>query len=191
MITNSPFVQLFMVVLAVAILLLYIRPTVTEIRATQDNISAYEYELDRVTNVNELLRSHASAIDALPLSNIQALERYLPSRIDEIAIMRDLELIVNEVGVELVTLEYAGSEASEAAADPSLEVTSYGNKPIETKFRLGVSASYDELKSLLSAIEINNYQLLIESADVTPTEAGLVSADIVLVAYSLEPVLAE
>jgi hypothetical protein len=190
MITNSPFVQLFMVVLAFAILFLYIRPTVTDIRATQDHISEYENELDRVTSVNDMLRSHASAIDALPLSNIQALERYLPSRIDEIAIMRDLELIVNEVGVKLVTLEFAGSEAS-AAVDPSLQVTSMGNKPIATKFRLGVTANYDELKALLSAIEINNYQLSIDSADVTPTEEGQLNADIVLVAYSLEPVPAE
>lgn len=179
-----------MVVLAVAILLLYIRPTVTDIRATQDNISSYEYELDRVTSVNDMLRSQASAIDALPLSNIQALERYLPSRIDEIAIMRDLELIVNEVGVTLVTLEFAGSDAS-ANADPSLEVVSRGNKPVATKFRLGVTATYDELKTLLSAIEVNNYQLSIDSADVTPSEAGELSADIVLVAYSLEAVPTE
>jgi hypothetical protein len=190
MITNSPFVQLFMVVLALAILFLYIRPTVTEIRATQDNISAYENELDRVTNVNDLLRSHTSAIDALPLSNIQALERYLPSQVDEIAIMRDLELIVNEVGVQLVTLEFAGSDAN-VSADPSLEVTSRGNNPIATKFHLGVTSSYDELKTLLSAIEINNYQLSIDSADITPTEDGKLNADIVLVAYSLDAVPTE
>lgn len=190
MITNSPFVQLFMVVLAAAILLLYIRPTIAEIRTTQDQIDTYQYELDRVTDVNELLRSHASTIDALPLSSIQALERYLPSRIDEIAVMRDLQLIVEEVGVKLVTLEYAGAD-NETNSDPSLEVTTPSNKPAATKFRLGVSATYDELKALLSAIEINNYQLAIDSAEIAPAEDGRLTADIVLVAYSLEAVPTE
>jgi hypothetical protein len=190
MITNSPFVQLFMVVLAVAILLLYIRPTVTDIRATQDQISTYQYELDRVTDVNDLLRSHAAAIDALPLSNIQALERYLPSRIDEIAVMRDLQLIVEEVGVDLVTLEYAGGDGPEKA-DPSLEVVSVGNNPVSTKFNLGVTASYNELKTLLTALEVNNYQLTVESADITPVDEGRLNANFVLVAYSLETAQAE
>lgn len=179
-----------MVVLAVAILLLYIRPTVTDIRATQDQIGNYQYELDRVTDVNDLLRSHAAAIDALPLSNIQALERYLPSRIDEIAVMRDLQMIVEEVGVDLVTLEFAGGATTEKA-DPSLEIVSPGNVPVSTKFNLGVTASYSELKTLLSAIEINNYQLSVESADITPIDDGRLSANIVLVAYSLETALPE
>ncbi len=190
MITNSPFIQLFMVVLAAAILMLYIKPTITDIRSTQDQIDTYAYELDRVTNVNELLRTHAGEIDALPLSNIQALERYLPSRIDEIAVMRDLQLIADEVGVQLVTLEYAGSDSTESA-DPSLQVSSPGNRPITTKFRLGVSARYEELKSLLAAIEVNNYQLSVDTADITPAENGLLNADIILVAYSLEAVPTE
>ena len=42
-----------------------------------------------------------------------------------------------------------------------------------------------------SSLSIVNYQLSIDTADISPTEEGMLSADIVLVAYSLEPVLTE
>ncbi|MFM2340127.1 MAG: hypothetical protein RLZZ360_763 [Candidatus Parcubacteria bacterium] len=175
-----------MIILAVAILILYIKPAVTEIRATQDQIGVYAYELDRVTNVNELVRSHAAAIDALPLSSIQALERYMPVRVDEIAVMRDLQHMVEAIGVKLVALEYTGHEGEESG-DALPEVTAPTNQPNTEKFRLSVLTTYDKLKSLLAAIEANNYQLMIQSADITPSdEENLLTVDIILVAYSLE-----
>ena len=67
-----------MVILAGAILVLYIRPSIAEIRTTQDQIEVYNYELARVTDVNKLVAEHASTINTLPLSSLQALEKYIP-----------------------------------------------------------------------------------------------------------------
>jgi hypothetical protein len=187
MITNSPVIQLFMVVLAAAIVLLYIKPTVTDIRATQDQIGIYNYELERVTGVNTLLNEHVNAIEALPLSSVQALERYMPSTIDEIAVMRDLQTLVEDVGVRLTGLEYMGAlndagDGSQAVDEVVLET------PTKTSFRLSAEASYDQVKELLRAIEINNYQLTIERFDITPAVSYL-AVDMSLTAYSLNGTL--
>lgn len=190
MITNSPFVQLFMVILAGAILVLYIRPSIAEIRTTQDQIEVYNYELARVTDVNKLVAEHASTINTLPLSSLQALEKYIPIQIDEIAIMRDLQLVVESVGATLVMLEYASGDAAQDD-NVDIETAATNDKPKATKFRLGVNTSYDNLKQLLSTIELNNYQLTIDSADVTPNDDGQLNVDITLIAYSLESATTE
>ncbi len=186
MITNSPIIQLFMVILAVAIVLLYIQPTVEAIRATQDQTAVYQNELDRVTAVNDMLQRHINTINTLPLSDVQALERYIPTTIDEIAVMRDLRLLVSEVGITLTSLEYggpvtpaAGEEVAGTGAAPSAALVPLG-------FSLGVETTYDGLKNLLRALEINNYQLTIMSADIAPGEDDLLLVALELVAYALE-----
>jgi hypothetical protein len=184
MITNSPFIQLFMVLLAGAILLLYIQPTITAIRATQDEVAVYQNELDRVTNVNSLLTEHAEKINLLPLSDIQALERYLPTTIDEIAVMRDLQLLTEEVGVTLTSLEYGGSGATQTGGDADTTVSP--DTPVQSLFNLSVEGSYQDIKRLLSAIEVNDYQLTVNSADLSPEDNNRVTANLALVAYSLQ-----
>ncbi|MCU0678630.1 MAG: hypothetical protein MUF19_03555 [Candidatus Pacebacteria bacterium] len=186
MITNSPFIQLFMVILAVAILLLYIQPTIESIRATQDDIAIYQNELDRVTEVNDILRTHTNTINTLPLSDVQALERYIPSTIDEIAVMRDLQLLVNEIGITLTALEYGGpAAAAEADGSAVTETESNNEELVSTTFSLGVETSYAGLKALLRALEVNNYQFTVAGADIVPGETGLLSVSLDLVTYAL------
>lgn len=176
-----------MVILAIAILLLYIQPTVANIRAVQDEIAIYQSELDRVTDVNTLLGQHVEKINLLPLSDIQALERYLPTTIDEIAVMRDLQLLTTEVGVTLLELSYKGVDGGSASeGDVSL-----ADAPVVSAFELGVEGSYQDIKRLLGAIEVNNYQLTVDSVDMSPEEDGNVNARLTLFAYSLEKPVTE
>jgi hypothetical protein len=175
-----------MVILAVAILLLYIQPTIESIRATQDDIAIYQNELDRVTEVNDILRTHTNTINTLPLSDVQALERYIPSTIDEIAVMRDLQLLVNEIGITLTALEYGGpAAAAEADGSAVTETESNNEELVSTTFSLGVETSYAGLKALLRALEVNNYQFTVAGADIVPGETGLLSVSLDLVTYAL------
>jgi hypothetical protein len=187
MITNSPIIQLFMIVLAVAIVLLYIQPTIQTIRATQDQAAVYQSELNRVTEVNDILRGHSNAINTLPLSDVQALERYIPTTIDEIAVMRDLQLIVNEANVKLIALEYGGPVQLTAGDGSAVVETETSSKElVPVSFTLGVETSYDGLKTLLRALEVNNYQLTVAGADITPSLEGTLTVNLDLVTYALE-----
>lgn len=189
MITNSPFIQLGMVVLAVSIFLLYIKPTITDIRLTQDQVGVYQGELDRVNEVNNLLQKHVNDINLLPLSDVQALERYVPAVIDEIAVMRDLLLITDMVGVTVTALDYTAAQGESVAAEDTESAEdgagSQGVGGVSAEFNLAVSASYDEFKELLRALEINGYRLTVESANVTPDTEGQLSVDLTLLVQAL------
>jgi hypothetical protein len=187
MITNSPIIQLFMIVLAVAIVVLYIQPTIQTIRATQDQAAIYQSELNRVTEVNDILRGHSNTINTLPLSDVQALERYIPTTIDEIAVMRDLQLIVNEANVKLIALEYGGPvELTTGDGSAVVETEMMNKELVPISFTLGVETSYDGLKTLLRALEVNNYQLTVAGADITPSLEGVLTVSLDLVTYALE-----
>lgn len=188
MITNSLFIQVFMVVLAAAILFLYIKPTVAEVRSIQSQISIYEGELVRVNDVNQILDENTQKIDALPKSDVQALERYIPNKIDEISVLRDLQAVVSSVGVELTGLEYLGGNTN---SDQELvaegEEVSVSDTLYSSTFKLSVLSSYSGLKNLLKALEVNNYPLVVKSVNVAPVDSGLLEVNIEVMVYSLEP----
>ncbi len=187
MITNSPVIQLAMVLLAVAILLLYIRPTITEVRAVQDQIAVYENELTRVTDVNTRLSEHTSAINKLPLTDVQALERYLPNSLDEINIMRDLQAIAAEIGVTVGSIDFGGKQTqSQSEGEEPTNQTLTGIESIS--FSFSGESDYDTLKNFLRALEVNNYQFAVDSLEVTPSQEGLLSFELNVLVYVLQAV---
>jgi hypothetical protein len=99
MMSRSPLIQLVLVAMAVGVVILNIKPAVAEIRATQDDIVHYQEEIARVEAVNKLLTDNTNIINSISVDNTQALERYLPTKLDEIAILRDLEAIADTVGI--------------------------------------------------------------------------------------------
>jgi len=192
MITNSPLIQLFMVILAGAIFILYIEPTMQSFRATEDKIAVYTNELNRVKEVTNLVSSHIANIDTLPVTGRQALEVYLPTTIDEIAVMRDLQTIVEGLEMEIETLEFTGGAdmADGTEGVPASENTATKYPGLQTAtFALSLSTSYDGVKSLLRALEMNAYQLNITAASLTPNEAGEISVVLTIETYAFRPVV--
>ncbi len=175
-----------MVLLAVAILLLYIRPTIAEVRAVQDQIAIYENELTRVTDVNTRLSEHSSAINKIPLSDVQALERYLPNSLDEINIMRDLQAIAAETGVTVSSIDFSGDQSvAPPESEDSINQTLTGVESFS--FSISGVSDYETLKNFLRALEVNNYQFSVNSLEVTPSQGSL-SFELNMLVYVLQTV---
>jgi hypothetical protein len=189
MITNSPFIQLFMVILAGAILILYIQPTVESFRLTEDRIVLYKTELDRVKDVTMLLNKHIADIETLSLASKEALEIYLPATVDEISVMRDLQTVVEGLDLELISLEYTGgaqvSDSDTAESTESGTGIYPGLTPVS--FNLSINATYEEVKDFLRALEINRYQIYITEAALTPSDDGEVALTLALQTFALNP----
>lgn len=180
--SNSPVIQLFLVILAGAIVILYVRPTITTIRATQDKIGVYQNELTRVAGVNSQITQYKNNINSLSLDDVQALERYLPNTIDELSVMRDLEAIAAETGVTLTSLAYEGQTA--VATDENGIQLAAPTLPSAT-FKIGATMSYDTMKIFLAALESNNYPLVVEKLDVSPDEEGTLGLAASIITYAL------
>ncbi|NCO62049.1 hypothetical protein GW879_01175, partial [Candidatus Kaiserbacteria bacterium] len=67
------FFQISMVAIAVTIGVLYINPTLKEIKITQANSLIYVEEISKVSAVNDALADKIAYIDNLSLANKQAL----------------------------------------------------------------------------------------------------------------------
>ncbi len=183
--TNSLFVQIAMIVLAVCIVVLYIKPEIAQIRAIQDKTAVYTSEIEKVSNVNTTLSDHVKAIDAIPTDDKSALITYLPNAIDEIVIMRDLEAIVAESGVDLAELAYGGETQKQNNSGNEAPVSALNAQVTPHTFTVGVSGSYEAIKGLLALLEVNKYQLQVAAVDFTPQESDVLDAKISLVVYSM------
>lgn len=179
MIFNSFITQVGMIILSVGILLLYIRPDFAEIGVIQNAIVEYRTELEKVNSTNERLDFLVSKVNAISSTDSKALLTYIPDKIDDVAVSRDIFIISEEAGVYLETIAYDGVKKSITS-----DATYNESKPIPHSFMVGVSGTYEDVKTFFSNLEQNNYPLEIYSLEMSSTETGLIKAEVNIITYS-------
>lgn len=174
--------QLGMIAIAVAIVIMYIQPKISTIRDTQDLISSYEVETQNVSQVNESLKAKISAIDAVTPEDMQALSRFVPTSIDEIAVLKDLGTIIEAQSITDYDIAYKGNNIDQASGDEA--ANEYGAVN-EHYFAVGFEVKYPQLKSLLAQLEMNDYLLQVTNLKVADSAEDLVKVDMSLTAFTL------
>ena len=172
------FTQIMTLGLSVAIVFVYIEPTFADIGQLQDDISRYQDERQDIERVNADLDRYVATIESLNGADIDRLAVYMPTFVDDISVMRDLQFIADASGVILKSVSYGGSETS---ADASGGQTS---PPTRHEFSLAAEGTYSQVKNLLSLLEQNEYPLEVHTADIAPLEGGFLSVSLLLVTYA-------
>ncbi len=191
---NSLLTQILMIGVAIAIVFVYIKPTISNIRMTQDTINSYEEEAEKVLAVNNLLAQQVALVDSVRPQDMQALLRYMPDTLDQIAVLKDIDAIFTYAGVKLTDVNYDEKNANanlknqaaaaEGVIDPLAGLDTHG-------FNVTAEMSYAELKQLLAAFEVNNYLLQIDQLSVLPSESGLLTVELALLAFTRAPVVVD
>ena len=187
------FSQIALIVLSLGIIFTYIKPVLGEIGTLQDNITVYQTERQKVTNVNQKLDRIVSAVSAISADDQRRLLTYIPDQVDAVAVPRDLNSIAQTAGVILSQIKYEGPQESSTASgfvDPSLlPVTSsfMDFKPEAHVFTFEFEASYEQVKVVLAAIEKNAYPLEVHEMTVEKTEGGFLSVNMKLVTFDRLP----
>lgn len=171
--------QIVMVGTAVAIGFFYINPTIADIKKTQALAQLYTAEIKNVSSVNEQLQQHVSEIDSISLENKQALLRYMPDSVDEVAVMKDINTIAVQQGIVPTTLSYSPVKVSS-----NLEGTGSFTGLQAYDFKFGATVTYNQLKALLTAMEKSAYLLRIVSLSVLPSDSGALTVDMAIEVYS-------
>jgi hypothetical protein len=171
-----------LIIIAVTIGMLYIKPTVEKIGVVEDKTAFYRAESLKVTAVNQDLTQKLSLIDSVTPADKDNLLRYLPDAIDDIAAMKDIVAIFNQVSVDVTDIAYTpGSVANTKEDTPSI-------KGVDThNFKMTATLSYDQLVNALRALEVNNYLLQVSSLNITPDELGQLGIDLTLTAFTKQP----
>ena len=180
--------QIILVVVSVIIIFTYIRPTYGNLQMTQQEVSEYRDALENADAFNSELQSLVTRANSFTTTEINDLERYLPTEVDAISVMRDINLIAERNFLELTGLsandlvEGAQAGASGQGQDAGVQL------PIDTvSFEVALSGSYENFKLLLQDFERNAYPLTVADMSVTPNaETGLYEFGLTLETYQLQ-----
>jgi hypothetical protein len=172
--------QVFTLGLGLAIVFLYVMPTFEEIGVIQDDIVEYENLRKPVDEVNNLLAGYINTLDSLDQADKDRLAIYMPPFVDSVAVMRELQFIIEQSGMVFKSVDYGGS------SEQVLEQANNEFAPVKHEFSVTTEGTYSQLKNFLSLLEQNRYPLEVHEADITPLEGGFLTLDLVLFTYANE-----
>ena len=182
MMSKNLFVQVAMIALSIGIIITFVEPTFSEIGELQDEISVYQTEQRKVSEVNVQLSSQIDVLNGVVPDDQRRLLTYMPDTVDTISVVRDLSLISNEAGVLFIS---AVSTGQKKATNESEGIASF-IQPQEHLFNLSVAGTYSQLKNLFILLEQNNYPMEAQSVVVEKREGGFLSMEVSLSVYAHE-----
>jgi C4-dicarboxylate-specific signal transduction histidine kinase len=181
---NGLFTQIIVAVVAVAIMITYVRPNLTRIGEIQTNIAKYEEEQTKVDAVNSQLRSLVSRVDSIPTDDNLALLAFMPDAVDNISVPRDINAIAALAGVELDQVIFK-SEMDDIFLDENGQ--QLPNSPNAHSFTVSFNSSYEDFKNFLSLLQRNHYPLEVYDLKIDPSdESQGLDIEMNLVTYSFK-----
>lgn len=159
--------QVALLTLSVAIIFLFIKPALTDIKTVQDELLVYSDAVAKASEYNKRLQELLSLRDSFSQNDLAKLERFVPQTIDTIRVMHEIENIFASKNIKLaslVSLQQSSPEATTLAAGEGVPVnpaTAVSSQDFEVKF----TGDYQTLKMMLEVLESN--ARLLEVVDVT------------------------
>ena len=184
------FAQLALIGISVAIVFMYVKPTLADISVTQDDI----YELSEAYKQAQLLNSKLSSLqnisNSISSGDRRALNAYMPDHVDDVAVLKDLENIVVDSGALLNSVGYSFSMPRGVGKDREIPKDIYYTH----EFTVDISGTYSQLKEILRLTERNNYPLTVVSVtigggekDGVQVEGGILNSTLIFESYSMQP----
>lgn len=172
--------QISAIGLAISIVALFVRPTLADIGNVQTEIQEYQAARERVMETNQALASHVAEMESVNLEDRTRLSTYMPALLDEVAVLRDIEIIAQNADVNYSGIQYNG-----ILVDSSEETRlSQSNlAPVAQEFSIVVDGNYGKIKDFFSLLEQNHYPLQIHALKMGVREADFLSAEVSVVTY--------
>ena len=175
-----------MIVIAVVIVFVYIKPTFEQIRSTQETTKAYVAEYEKVSDVNILLKKQVAIVDSVSPADVTALKRYMPDSVDDVIVMKDILAIFTALKLPLGGISVGGGVTAATADAGAAKITPH-------TFAITSQMSYTDLKRLLHVLEVNDYLLQVDSLNLVPSTSGIIGVTMGLTTFSrnvVQPVVA-
>ena len=150
-------VQLGLIIVSVVIIFTYVQPAFTSIRETQDELVQYSDAVNKASEFNNLLNELLAIEKSFSTQDRRALSDFLPATVDGTQVMRDLESIVSEEEVELVSV--TGGNLDTVDRDITIDDDPEAVQPTldHNDFSVSVTGNYEAFKSFLLKLEANSY----------------------------------
>lgn len=156
---NYSFVaQIALLVIAIAMFVTYTQPTFAEIRQLQDELFQYTDVTTKASDFNQKLRELISREASFRSSDLAAMDTYLPTSLDTVAVMADIAAIARRSGVTLGSLS-AGDDTAGNSQVVVEGTDATANLTSSHDFSVTVDGNYENLKQFLDNLEKNKYPL--------------------------------
>ena len=157
--------QIVLIIISIVIIITVAKPMFTDIKNVQDEMVVYKDAVDKAQQFNARLQELIAIRDSFSVENMVRLDHLLPTEIDVPKIMRDFESIFSQKQLFLTSISTAeaqgGSVETEPVYDENGELIASGESSLSYKdFKVDFTGSYENLKDILSATELN--QALLE-----------------------------
>lgn len=194
------------ILIALGLLFSYVKPTFEQVKLLQDETQEYVQAIDRAdtlrTRVNELIAKRNSFSPA----DLERLEAFLPDRINEVALMLDLNTLAKRHGLTFGNIKIADNDArneieplpetitrsvlidpnnpAAGSVEETISIPKYFT-PIDISF--SVVGVYEDFKSFIIDLEKSLALIDIRSLSISPTEGDQTTYTITTRLYSFNP----
>ncbi len=175
------FSQIIIILLAAGIAFSYIKPTFDDIGKMQDDITTFKTERQKVDNVNNKLSELIDRLNGVPEAEQRKLLTYIPDEVDEIAVPRVLQIIAKQSGVLFTNVTYGGVDQKSMLSNQENAASNY---PVPHTLTVAVEGTYQQIKSMITMLEENEYPLEVSLLDITVLKDSFLAADMTIVTYS-------
>lgn len=176
----SFFRSIILLIVAAVIAHYFVLSQVSQIRQNQDQQVVLQNELARISTVNQILSQHQSSIASIPVSDRQKLLRFIPTEIDELILLKELENILVAYNISPTKL------AIEDNKDLKLQQPGMANND-NIGFKLATlsfETTYDNFKQLLNFSENHPYVMEFREISMSRSESsGFVQIDASIAVY--------
>ncbi|MFT7507164.1 MAG: hypothetical protein ACI92I_000304 [Acidimicrobiales bacterium] len=152
--------QIVLFIISIVIVVIYIKPTFLELEGIQKEKEKYTEYANSAKELNDDVGALVEDEKAIKLSNKEALNLYLPKKIDVVSIMSTLLEIANKSDVTVKELTSEGSDSDDSPGEYVFEGEVPDPDALEHRdFSINISGTYEQFKVFLETLEKNQYPL--------------------------------
>lgn len=188
--------QILLIIIAIVMIVMVLKPEFAEIQYNQNEIAQYRKALEQAGLYNNTLQALLQRASDISFGDREALERFLPDRVDVAMVSRDIKNIIDRNGMLLLEIEAEASDAAtvESTGRRTSEDGFIRGEALESearndlaaiRFSVDVIGSYEQMKNMLRDLEQNAYPLRLAmfSFD-APSDSELYNYSLELETYS-------
>ena len=99
------------ILIAVGLFFVYVRPTFQAIRGIQDETSQYAQATEKASELMARIAELKQQQSNISLGNLERLEALLPNRVDEVAVLLDIDALAVENHLKLGDIKVGDTES--------------------------------------------------------------------------------
>ena len=148
--------QVALISIALIIVFAFVKPLLSEIKTSQDEIFLYADAVDKATQFNQKLQSLISKRDAFSATDKVSLSTFIPSKIDSIKVMRDIQGIFTAANKPIISL--SATDVVLPQTDPGFNSQIAAPAPSNSThqdFSITFVGNYSDMKNILQMVNKN------------------------------------